>query len=144
MISLTAAIWSCASAPASPALADIQQRAATILQDGKFPLLLGGEHLVTLGAVRAAVQKYPDLEIVHFDAHADLRDDYLGAKLSHACVLRRCHELVGDGRIHQFCIRSGDKSEFAFAAQHTDLHCFDFTGLEQLTQRLCASRAPST
>ena len=124
------------------ALADIQQRAATILQDGKFPLLLGGEHLVTLGAVRAAVQKYPDLEIVHFDAHADLRDDYLGAKLSHACVLRRCHELVGDGRIHQFCIRSGDKSEFAFAAQHTDLHCFDFTGLEQLTQRLCASRAP--
>ena len=61
------------------ALADIQQRAATILQDGKFPLLLGGEHLVTLGAVRAAVQKYPDLEIVHFDAHADLRDDYLGA-----------------------------------------------------------------
>ena len=50
--------------------------------------------------------------------------------------------LVGDGRIHQFCIRSGDKSEFEFAAQHTDLHCFDFAGLEQLTQRLCASRAP--
>ena len=83
------------------ALADIEARAEEILQDGKFPLLLGGEHLVTLGAVRAAVKKYPDLHIVHFDAHADLRDDYLGAKLSHACVLRRCHELVGDGRIHQ-------------------------------------------
>ena len=70
------------------ALADIEARAEEILQDGKFPLLLGGEHLVTLGAVRAAVKKYPDLHIVHFDAHADLRDDYLGAKLSHACVLR--------------------------------------------------------
>ena len=64
------------------ALADIEARAQEILKDGKFPLLLGGEHLVTLGAVRAAVQKYPDLHIVHFDAHADLRDDYLGAKLS--------------------------------------------------------------
>ena len=77
------------------ALADIRARAEEILKDGKFPLLLGGEHLVTLGAVQAAVEKYPDLHIVHFDAHADLRDDYLGAKLSHACVLRRCHELVG-------------------------------------------------
>ena len=77
------------------ALVDIESRAAEILRDGKLPLLLGGEHLVTLGAVRAAVQKYPDLHIVHFDAHADLRDDYLGAQLSHACVLRRCHDLVG-------------------------------------------------
>ncbi|MFR9067334.1 MAG: arginase family protein [Faecalibacterium prausnitzii] len=89
-----------------------QRRSCTT---ASFPLLLGGEHLVTLGAVRAAVKKYPDLHIVHFDAHADLRDDYLGAKLSHACVLRRCHELVGDGRIHQFCIRSGDRAEFEFA-----------------------------
>ena len=59
------------------ALVDIESRAAEILRDGKLPLLLGGEHLVTLGAVRAAVKKYPDLHIVHFDAHADLRDDYL-------------------------------------------------------------------
>ena len=107
------------------ALADIEARAEEILKDGKFPLLLGGEHLVTLGAVQAAVKKYPDLHIVHFDAHADLRDDYLGATLSHACVLRRCHELVGDGRIHQFCIRSGERAEFEFAAQHTEMHKFD-------------------
>ena len=124
------------------ALADIEARAAEILRDGKFPLLLGGEHLVTLGAVRAAVKKYPDLHIVHFDAHADLRDDYLGAKLSHACVLRRCHELVGDGHIHQFCIRSGDRAEFEFAAQHTEMHKFDFTGLAQLTAQLCESKVP--
>ena len=58
------------------ALTDIESRAAEILRDGKMPLLLGGEHLVTLGAVRAVLRKYPDLHIIHFDAHADLRDDY--------------------------------------------------------------------
>lgn len=116
---------------AEQALSDIQERAAEIIADGKFPLLVGGEHLVTLGAFRAALEKWPDLHIIHFDAHADLRDDYLGAKLSHACVLRRCHDLVGDGRIHQFCIRSGDRSEFRFADSHTDLHKFHFDGLKQ-------------
>lgn len=118
------------------ALRDIEDRAAAILEDGKFPLLLGGEHLVTLGSVRAAVKKYPELHIIHFDAHADLRDDYLGAKLSHACVLRRCHELVGDGRIHQFCIRSGDREEFRFAKDHTDLHPFSFEGLKETVEGL--------
>ena len=124
------------------ALVDIESRASEILRDGKFPLLLGGEHLVTLGAVRAAARCYPELHIVHFDAHADLRDDYLGAKLSHACVLRRCHELVGDGRIHQFCIRSGDREEFRFAATHTDMHPFSFDGLAQLTDWLCSTKVP--
>lgn len=75
---------------AERALEDIQNRAEEILKDGKFPFLIGGEHLVTLGSVRAVLEKYPDLHVVHFDAHADLRDDYLGAKLSHACVIRRC------------------------------------------------------
>ncbi len=121
---------------AQAALEDIETRAAGILEDGKFPLLLGGEHLVTLGAVRAVVKRYPELHIIHFDAHADLRDDYLGAKLSHACVLRRCHELVGDGRIHQFCVRSGDREEFRFAGAHTDLHPFGFEGLEETVAAL--------
>ena len=124
------------------ALVDIESRAAEILRDGKFPLLLGGEHLVTLGSVRAVAARYPELHIVHFDAHADLRDDYLGAKLSHACVIRRCHDILGDGRIHQFCIRSGDREEFDFAAAHTDMHRFDFTGLAELTQWLCDTKVP--
>ncbi len=108
----------------------IEKQAATILKDGKRPFLLGGEHLVTLGAVRAAVKKFPDLHILHFDAHADLRDDYLGQKLSHACVLRKCHELVGDGKIYQFGIRSGDKSEFDWGKEHVFTRLFDFEGLD--------------
>ena len=119
------------------ALKDIQGRAEQILQDGKIPLLLGGEHLVTLGSVRAAVQKYPDLHIIHFDAHTDLREDYLGAKLSHACVIRRCHNILGDGRIHQFGIRSGERAEWKFArAGHTDLHPFNLNGLEETVKAL--------
>lgn len=127
---------------AEAALRDIEARAAEILQDGKTPLLLGGEHLVTLGAVRAVAKKYPGLHIVHFDAHADLRNDYLGAGLSHACVLRRCHDLLGDGRIHQFCIRSGEREEFAFAKAHTELHPFCFDGLKQTVEALRKQGAP--
>jgi agmatinase len=127
---------------AEAALGDIQARAETILADGKLPLLLGGEHLVTLGAVRAVLAKYPDLHIIHFDAHADLRDDYLGAKLSHACVLRRCHDLMGDGRIHQFCIRSGEREEFRFARAHTDFHPLGFDGLAETVAKLRADHTP--
>ena len=124
------------------ALSDIEKRAEEILKAEKIPVLLGGEHLVTLAAVRAVFHKYPDLHIIHFDAHADLRDDYLGTKLSHACVLRRCHELLGDNRIHQFCIRSGEREEFQFAAQHTDFHPFTFDGLKETVQELKEKKIP--
>lgn len=127
---------------AERALADIESRTETILQDGKLPLLIGGEHLVTLGSLRAVSRKYPDLHIIHFDAHADLRDDYLGARLSHACVIRRAHELTGDGRIHQFCIRSGERAEFEFAKKHTDFHPFGFNGLDECIAELKAKNVP--
>lgn len=127
---------------AEAALKDIEEKAGEILFDGKMPFLIGGEHLVTLGAVRAVAQRYPNLHIIHFDAHADLRDDYLGARLSHACVMRRCHELTGDGRIHQFCIRSGDRTEFAFAKAHTDMHKFSFDGLKELAEKLAEEHTP--
>lgn len=97
-----------------PALKMLEKRARQILKDGKRPFLLGGEHLVTLPVVKATLEKYPELVIIHFDAHADLREDYLGNPLSHACVLRRCHDLVGDNRIFQFGIRSGTKEERQF------------------------------
>lgn len=110
--------------------------AAEVLTDGKIPIMTGGEHLLTLGAVRAALKKYPDLNIIQFDAHADLREDYLGERLSHACVLRRCHELVGDGKIFQFGIRSGERSEFEFAKKHTCLHKFDLETLPDICSKL--------
>lgn len=127
---------------AERALDDIHDFAEKVLCDGKMPLLIGGEHLVTLGNFRAVHEKHPDVEVIHFDAHADLRDDYLGARLSHACVMRRIHELVGDGRIHQFCIRSGEREEFAFASAHTDMHKFDFSGLDALVSALAESNTP--
>ena len=114
----------------------IKERTKTILDDGKLPFMIGGEHLVTLGAVRAAAEKYKDLYILHFEAHADLREEYLGEKLSHACVLRRCHEIVGDGHIFQFGIRSGDREEFAFAREHTFMHKFDLDGLKDAAAAL--------
>ena len=117
---------------ANLALADIENFARQILSDGKIPLMLGGEHLVTLGAFRAAAEKFPEIAVIHFDAHTDLRDDYLGAKLSHAAVIRRVHEIVGDGRIFQFGIRSGDRPEFEFAAKHTRLQKFNFDGLAEV------------
>ncbi len=124
------------------ALKDIEDQSRKILSDGKLPILIGGEHLVTLGSVKAVFEKHPDLQIIHFDAHCDLRDDYLGAKLSHACVLRRCHELVGDGKIHQFCIRSGDREEFLFAKDHTDMHKFSFDGLQEVCDELKKNNTP--
>lgn len=124
------------------ALKDIEEQARKIVSDGKLPIMLGGEHLVTFPAVKAVFEKYPKMHIIHFDAHADLRDDYLGAKLSHACVIRRCHELVGDGKIHQFCIRSGDREEFRFADDHTDMHKFNFDGLKELVEELVSDKIP--
>ena len=124
------------------ALRDIENHTRTILNDGKLPLMIGGEHLVTLGSFRAVFEKYPDVQIIHFDAHCDLRDDYLGAKLSHACVLRRCYELVGDNKIHQFCIRSGEREEFLFAEGHTDMHKFNFDGLKEVCEELSKNNTP--
>ncbi len=118
------------------ALADIEKRTEEILESGKLPLMIGGEHLVTLGAVRAAARMYPDLHIVHFDAHADLRDEYLGAELSHAAVIRRSWDILGDGRIFQFGIRSGDREEIRWGREHVKTTFFGFDGLEETIRAL--------
>ena len=123
---------------AAPVLESIRARVLGVLCDKKLPFLIGGEHLVTLGAVQAAAEIYPDLHIIHFDAHADVRGDYLGVKLSHACVIRRCWEILGDGRIYQFGIRSGERQEFAWAETegHTVMRRFDFEGLSEVVRTL--------
>ncbi len=118
------------------ALEAIEKQTTAIFEAGKLPFMLGGEHLVTLGAFRAAAKAYPDVNIIHMDAHADLRDEYLGVSLSHACVLRRCWELIGDGRIFQFGIRSGDREEFAWGRDHVFTNKFNLDGLEDIVKDL--------
>lgn len=124
------------------ALDMIEKFTAEILSDGKLPLMIGGEHLVTLGAVRAVASEYENLHIIHFDAHADLRDDYLGVKLSHATVMHRCHDIVGDGKIFQFGIRSGDRSEIEWGKEHVSTCRFDFSNLNDTVDMLKEKNVP--
>jgi agmatinase len=120
-----------------PALERIGQAVRRILSDGKKPIMLGGEHLVSLPAITACHERWPDLCVLHFDAHADLREEYLGERLSHATVMRRIWDRVGDGRIWQFGIRSGTTDEFAFArAGRVAMHPFDCDGVAAAVEQI--------
>ena len=114
----------------------IEEAFSEIAGDGKLPVMLGGEHLITLAGVNAMLKKYPDLHIIHMDAHTDLRDEYLGEKLSHSTVMRRIWDKTGDGRIFQFGIRSGEKYEFEFADKHTFIQKFNTDGFDSITEKL--------
>jgi agmatinase len=105
----------------SESLYCIETIAEKIIKDDKFPIFLGGEHLISLPVIRAMAKKHPDLAVIHFDAHADLRHDYLGEKESHATVMRYVSEFLGSKRIYQFGIRSGTKDEFEYAKSHTNM-----------------------
>ncbi|RAI80731.1 agmatinase [Macrococcoides caseolyticum subsp. hominis] len=113
-------------------LEELEETARTILNAGKLPFMIGGEHLVTLGPMRAVLEKYPDAMLVQLDAHTDLRDDYMGEPLSHATVVRRIHDLIGDNRIYQYGIRSGTKEEFDWSDTHTVLEKFSIDTLKDL------------
>ena len=117
-------------------LSMIEDYTEQVLSANKRFVMLGGEHLVTLGSLRAVCRRYPDLHIIHLDAHTDLRTDYLGEELSHSTVLYHAWKLVGDGRVFQFGIRSGEKYEFEFAKQHTTLRKFDLQGFEETVKAL--------
>jgi len=118
------------------ALNQIKAFATNVLNDSKTPVMIGGEHLVTLPVIEALYSKHTNLHVIHFDAHADLRDDYLGAKLSHATVMRRVWDILGDDKIHQFGIRSGDKSEFMWSQNRVFTQKFGFCGLEETINKL--------
>ena len=117
-------------------LKEISRVTSLILKDGKKTMMIGGEHLVTLGTIREYVKKYKDLNIIHFDAHTDLRKEFLGRELSHATVLRKCYDLLDGGTIYQFGIRSGDRSEFEWAKTHIHQHLFDTEGLDEAIEAL--------
>lgn len=108
----------------------VQEEARRVFQHKKKLILIGGEHLISLPAIIEAKHQYTDLVVLHFDAHTDLRSTYLDEPLSHATVMRRVWEVLGDGRIWQFGIRSGTREEFHWAkAGHTVLQMHDFTSL---------------
>lgn len=117
-------------------LKSIKEFTQSIVQDNKIPLMIGGEHLVTYPAVEAVFEKYKDLHIIHFDAHTDLRDEFKGERLSHATVLKRIWDFVGDGKMYHFGIRSGDGEEFRWAEKHVKLTKFNTNGLKEAVKEI--------
>ena len=115
----------------------IKENAKKAVFDNKILFSVGGEHLVTYPLVEAYYEKYKDdLVILHFDAHTDLRDDYMGEKLSHASVIKRIYDMVGQDKIYQFCVRSGEKEEFNFHTKGIFQEKFTFTKLEEIVEKI--------
>ena len=112
-------------------LEQIRENVEDIYKDGKRVFGIGGEHLVTLPEIQA-VSKYVDnLAIVHFDAHTDLREEYLGEEMSHSAVIRHCSKIIGAENLKQIGIRSGMKEEWEFMNKHNTL-CHKFSDLDCL------------
>ncbi|WP_088042037.1 agmatinase [Bacillus sp. EAC] len=106
-----------------------------LLDQGKFPLGMGGEHLVSWPVMKAMYKKYPDLAIIHFDAHTDLRDSYEGEPLSHSTPIKKVCNLIGPKNVYSFGIRSGMKEEFEWAKE-VGMNLFKFEVLEPLKKVL--------
>ncbi len=119
------------------ALRRIQATATELVAQGKVPVFIGGEHLITLPAVRPLLQRYPDLVVVQLDAHLDLMDELFGERFSHGTVMRRIFDLMqADGRIYQVGIRSGSREEYQFAREHTRLFPFHTRDFLRVVHRL--------
>lgn len=108
---------------------------AKLLADNKFPLGLGGEHLVSWPIIQEMHKKYPNLALIHIDAHADLREQYEGEPLSHSTPIRKACDLIGAENIYSFGIRSGTREEFQFAKE-SGMHLYKFDVAEPLKQVL--------
>jgi agmatinase len=114
----------------------IQKALRKILSKNKFPILLGGDHLITLPILEQILQVYPDLHLLQLDAHTDLREDYLGETLSHSTVIRRVTEQMGRGRVSQIGIRSGTEEEFKLAKKMKSIVSLDQRSLRAMVSRL--------
>ncbi len=112
----------------------IEENVEQIYKDGKRVFGIGGEHLVTLPEIKAVAKFYKDLAIVHFDAHTDLREEYLGEEMSHSAVIRHASKIVGSKNIKQIGIRSGMKEEWEFMKQHNTL-IHEYSGLDELKSK---------
>jgi agmatinase len=114
----------------------IRKAVRKILSGYKFPILLGGDHLITLPVVEELVKNYPQLQIVHIDAHTDLREEYLGESASHSTVMKRVLDHLGEGRLFQIGIRSGTEDEFKLARKMKSIIPFDPGSLRSMINRL--------
>lgn len=119
-------------------LGEIYEGTKQIVKDNKVPFMIGGEHLVTLPAFKAVHDKYKDIYVLHFDAHTDLRDEYNNNKNSHATVIKRIWDIIGDNKIYQFGIRSGTKEEFEFSLKdkHTYMETHTIDTFEEIIKSL--------
>jgi agmatinase len=107
-------------------LARIEKISTSIVDNGKKPVCIGGEHLVTLPVVKPLLSKYPELHIIQLDAHLDLMDELFGDRYSHGTVMRRIFDLMKQPfRIYQVGVRSGHRDEYAFAKSNTNLYPFN-------------------
>ncbi|MFV0518967.1 MAG: agmatinase [Lachnospirales bacterium] len=124
----------------STSLTDIENYTTEILNANKKPLMIGGEHLVTYGTMKAISKKYDDVYVLHFDAHCDLREDYLGEKLSHATVIRRVTEMVGSKNVFQLGLRSGTKEEFDFGKNNTNFCPLNLSKIDEYVELLMGKK----
>jgi agmatinase len=114
----------------------IRKAMGQILSKKKFPILLGGDHLITLPILEEILPIHPRLHIIQVDAHADLREDYLGESLSHSTVMRKVVDHLGEGRLFQIGIRSGTEDEFKVARRMKSIVSLDPTSLSSMMKRL--------
>jgi agmatinase len=114
----------------------IRKAVRKIISGNKFPILLGGDHLITLPIVEELVKNHPQLQIVHIDAHTDLREEYLGEAASHSTVMKRVVDHLGEGRLFQIGIRSGTEDEFKLARKMKSIIPFDAGFLRSMINRL--------
>ncbi len=118
------------------ALDDIERTATGLTDEGGRLLALGGEHTITLPLVKALNRVYPDLVLIHADAHTDLRDQYEGSVLNHATVIKRISEMIGPDRLIQMGIRSGTSEEFGWMRKHGTLIRWEPASCKELYRRV--------
>ncbi len=114
----------------------IRNALGKILSEKKIPILLGGDHLITLPIVEEILTVYPRLHLLQIDAHTDLREDYLGEPLSHSTVMRKVVDHLGEGRLFQIGVRSGTEEEFKLARKMKSIVSLEPGSLSSMTKRL--------
>lgn len=128
---------------AEETMARLEAIVTRLLADNKKFIMIGGEHSLTQAPFKACLAKYPDLEMLHFDAHADEMPALFENKYSHGSVMRRCWEMQGvDKKVHSFGIRSAEKAEWAFSQAHIDFHPFSLNAFAGVCEELAEKKVP--